>query len=104
MSYWALNAIFLIAVLAVALAAVLWRHRRGPVWASVGLTASLLVLLTALFDNIMIGVGLVGYSARLIGGAFIGMAPFEDFAYPIAAAVLLPAVWCLIPSKKSPAP
>jgi lycopene cyclase domain-containing protein len=102
MSYWALNAIFLTAVLAVALAAALRRHRTGPVWAFVGLTAGVLVLVTALFDNIMIGVGLVGYSAELIGGAFIGIAPLEDFAYPIAAAVLLPALWCLLPSKKGP--
>jgi len=94
MTYWALNAIFLAAVAAVAVVAVL--SKRGPRWASVGLVLGVVLLMTAVFDNVMIGVGLVGYSAEKISGAFIGIAPLEDFAYAIAAVVLLPSLWTLI--------
>jgi lycopene cyclase domain-containing protein len=101
MTYWALNAIFLAAVAAVALVAVV--SKRAPRWASVALVLGIVLVMTAVFDNVMIGVGLVGYDAVKISGAFIGIAPLEDFAYAIAAVVLLPSLWCLIghPSTSS---
>ena len=99
MTYWALNAIFLGAVAAVGVAAVV--VRRGPRWASVGLVLGVVLLMTAVFDNVMIGVGLVGYDEAKISGAFIGVAPLEDFAYAIAAVVLLPSLWCLIGGKRA---
>ena len=94
MTYWALNAIFLGAVAAVAIVALV--TRRSPRWASIGLVLGIVLVMTAVFDNIMIGVGLVGYSASKISGAFIGIAPLEDFAYAIAAVVLLPSLWALL--------
>jgi lycopene cyclase domain-containing protein len=98
-TYWALNAIFLGVVAVVALAAVL--RRRAPRWPAVGVTAIVLLVMTAVFDNVMIGVGLVGYEKSLISGAFIGIAPLEDFAYAIAVVVLLPSLWALLaPSQK----
>ena len=93
MSYWALNAIFLAVVAAVAIVAI--ARRRAPVWASLAITLGVLLIMTAVFDNVMIGIGLVGYDRALIGGAFIGIAPLEDFAYAIAAVVLLPSIWML---------
>ncbi len=99
MTYWALNAIFLAGVAAVAIVAVL--SRRGPRWASVGLVLAVVLLMTAVFDNVMIGVGLVGYDEQKISGAFIGIAPLEDFAYAIAAVVLLPSLWCLTGGKRA---
>jgi lycopene cyclase domain-containing protein len=99
MTYWALNAVLLGAVAAVALAAVL--SRRAPRWASVGLVLGVVLVMTAVFDNVMIGVGLVGYDAAKISGAFIGIAPLEDFAYAIAAVVLLPSLWCLIGGRRA---
>jgi lycopene cyclase domain-containing protein len=99
MTYWALNAVILGAVAAVALAAVL--SRRAPRWASVGLVLGIVLVMTAVFDNVMIGVGLVGYDAAKISGAFIGIAPLEDFAYAIAAVVLLPSLWCLIGGRRA---
>jgi lycopene cyclase domain-containing protein len=98
-TYWALNAIFLAAVAAVAVVAVL--SKRAPRWASVGLVLGIVLMMTAVFDNIMIGVGLVGYDEAKISGAFIGIAPLEDFAYAIAAVVLLPSLWCLIGGKRA---
>jgi len=94
MTYWGLNAIFLAVVAAVAIAAVV--SKRGPQWASVGLVLGVVLLMTAVFDNVMIGVGLVGYDDSKISGAFIGIAPLEDFAYAIAAVVLLPSLWTLL--------
>ena len=95
MTYWALNAGFLAVVAVVALATVL--SRRRPRWTALGLAAVALLVTTAVFDNVMIAVGLVGYDDALISGAFVGVAPLEDFAYAIAAVVLLPSLWHLLP-------
>ena len=99
MTYWGLNAIFLGAVAVVGVVALV--SKRGPRWASVGLVLGVVLLMTAVFDNVMIGVGLVGYDEAKISGAFIGIAPLEDFAYAIAAVVLLPSLWCLIGGKRA---
>ena len=99
MTYWGLNAIFLAVVAAVAIVAVV--SKRGPRWASVGLVLGVVLLMTAVFDNVMIGVGLVGYDETKISGAFIGVAPLEDFAYAIAAVVLLPSLWTLFGGKRA---
>ncbi|AWB90291.1 lycopene cyclase domain-containing protein [Homoserinimonas hongtaonis] len=94
MTYWALNAVFLAVVAVVALAAVL--SRRAPEWRAVGLTALAVLLMTAVFDNVMIAADLFWYNPDRISGAFLGLAPLEDFAYAIAAVVLLPSLWHLI--------
>jgi lycopene cyclase domain-containing protein len=98
MTYWALNAVFLGAVAVVAVAAVV--SRRPPRWLAVLIAAGGLLVLTAVFDNVMIGVGLVGYNRSLIAGAFIGHAPLEDFAYPVGAVILLPSLWALLPGRR----
>jgi lycopene cyclase domain-containing protein len=94
MTYWGLNAFFLGAVAIVAIVSL--AVRRGPRWASILLGGAILLIATAVFDNVMIGVGLVGYDRALISGVFVGIAPIEDFAYPVAAIVLLPSVWNLL--------
>lgn len=108
MSYWALNACFLaVVVITAALAVSRLRSRRAAASGAVGLTLGtwslavggglvVLLLMTALFDNIMIGIGLVGYEPSLISGVFVGIAPLEDFAYALAVAVLLPSLWVLL--------
>lgn len=98
MTYWALNAIFLGVVAVVAVVAI--ATRRAPRWLSVLLACGILLVATAIFDNIMIGIGLVGYNHRLISGVFIGRAPIEDFAYTVAAVVLLPSVWTLLAKRR----
>ncbi|MDQ1571797.1 MAG: hypothetical protein QOF79_2471 [Actinomycetota bacterium] len=101
MTYWALNAIFLGVVAVVAIVAIVLR--RPPRWASILLAGLILLVMTAIFDNVMVGVGLVGYDRRLISGVFIGVAPLEDFAYAIAAVVLLPSVWMLLGNRRDDA-
>jgi lycopene cyclase domain-containing protein len=102
-SYWALNAVFLAVVAVVVVAAVVSlvvrtgdASARRRALAAVGITMALLLVMTAVFDNVMIGVGLVGYEPSLISGAFVGIAPLEDFAYAIAAVLLLPSLWVLL--------
>ncbi|MGD8193704.1 lycopene cyclase domain-containing protein [Herbiconiux sp. P18] len=108
MTYWALNAVFLGVVAVVGLVAVVVLRRRstdarGSRLGAFGLTLAVLLLLTAVFDNVMIGVGLVGYDETRISGAFIGIAPLEDFAYAVAAVVLLPALWLLLGARRTDA-
>jgi lycopene cyclase domain-containing protein len=100
MTYWALNAIFLAVVLVLAVVAI-----RRVRWPAVGITLAILLVMTAVFDNVMISIGLVAYNESLISGAFIGVAPLEDFAYTIAAVIGLPSLWVLLgppsPSRAS---
>jgi lycopene cyclase domain-containing protein len=96
-TYTLLNIVFLAVVAVVGVAAVL--ARRSPNWRAVGLASILLIALTAIFDNVIIGTGIVDYDDALISGIRIGVAPIEDFAYTVAALVLLPAVWHLLPTR-----
>jgi lycopene cyclase domain-containing protein len=98
MTYWVLNAYFLAAVAIVAIVALV--TRRAPRWLAVLIGCGILLVFTAIFDNVMIGIGLVGYDSKLISGVFVGIAPIEDFAYAVAAAVLLPSIWGLLPARR----
>ena len=103
MNYWQLNAVFLASV-AVAGCFALAKCRRIMPWLAMVCTLGILLLVTAVFDNVMIGIGLVGYDTSKISGAFIGIAPLEDFGYAVAAAVLLPSVWLLLPGRSREEP
>ncbi|WP_295789521.1 lycopene cyclase domain-containing protein [uncultured Microbacterium sp.] len=70
--------------------------------ASSGLTALVLVGLTLVFDNLMIAVDLFSYPPEHLSGLKLGLAPVEDFAYPLCAAFLVPAVYTLLSSAPSP--
>lgn len=94
MTYWELNVIFLALIAVTALVGLV--VRRTPRWGAVAITAAVLLVATAVFDNLMISAGLVAYDRDLIQGAFIGVAPLEDFAYTVAALVGLPALWTLL--------
>lgn len=100
-----------VAVLApvLALSAVAILLRPGPLGRARTLlacaaTLACLILLTVVFDSVIVGTGIVGYDESRILGVRIGVAPVEDFAYPIAAAFALPALWCLLArrSRRSP--
>jgi lycopene cyclase domain-containing protein len=90
-TYWLINLPFL--AVAAVLGILAFRRLR---WPAIGITAAVLLVMTAVFDNIMIGVGLVAYEPTLISGAFIGIAPVEDFAYALAAIIGLPSLWVLL--------
>ncbi len=65
-------------------------------WFAVAITVLVLFVLTAVFDNVMIGLGLFTYAPEFLLGLSVGLAPIEDFSYPLAGAVLLPALWVLL--------
>ncbi|WP_430296696.1 lycopene cyclase domain-containing protein [Sinomonas sp. B1-1] len=100
MSYLLLDLVFL--ATAAGLAALLSARRRGArpgarrrtlAWVPLLIAGVALLALTAVFDNVMIAVGLFSYASAALSGLAVGLAPLEDFAYPLAAAVLLPALW-----------
>lgn len=71
--------------------------------ASSALGAVVLVVLTAIFDNVMIALDLFTYPPEHLSGLRIGLAPLEDFSYPVCAAFLIPAVFALLTRRKDPA-
>ncbi|MBX3195235.1 MAG: lycopene cyclase domain-containing protein [Schumannella sp.] len=98
MTYLALSIPFLAVAGAVLLAAVL--ARRSPRWWAVALTALGALVLTAVFDNLLVVTGVVGYDEALISGVRFGDAPVEDFAYTLAAVIALPALWELLRGRR----
>ena len=95
MTYLVLNAVFLAVAALVAVVAVKRRLISVRFVSAVAGALTLTLLLTAVFDNLMIGAGLFSYDPEHISGVLIGLAPIEDFAYPLAAAILLPALWVI---------
>lgn len=94
MNYFWLNTVFISASL---LALWLVPQNRWPAYL-VGMVPML--LLTAIFDNLIIASGIVAYDASKISGIFIGLAPIEDFAYTIAAVLIVPSVWSAMTRRK----
>ncbi len=85
----ALMNVGVLVVLGVVVAPVLRRLRPGPlVWG-----ALLLVALTVVFDTLMIAADLYVFDPDLILGVYVWGAPVEDFAYALAASMLMPALW-----------
>lgn len=90
MTYVILSAVVL-ALLVVACLPVLRRVALGPlVW-----TLVVLVVLTVVFDNVIVGLGIVGYDEDLIWGVRMPIAPVEDLAYAIGAVIVVPTLWIL---------
>jgi small toxic polypeptide LdrA/B/C/D len=64
--------------------------------------AVLLVVLTAVFDSLIVATGIVAYDDAHRLGVAIGLAPIEDFMYPIAGVLLLPALFGLAARRWAP--
>ena len=95
MTYAELNLLFLIPV------AVLLMYMRWIVrWRKLCFTVAALLIMTANFDNFIVGSGIVAYNPQTLSGAFIGFAPIEDFAYTLVAAVLIPLTWWWLGSRQ----
>ena len=100
MTYLQLAGIFLAVAAAGGVALALLARPRGPRPAAVAITIAALFVLTALFDTIMIATGLFHYSPDHLLGVHIGLAPIEDFTYPLAGALLLPALWVALRARR----
>ena len=70
-------------------------------WKALGLTLVVLLIATAIFDNFIVGAGIVGYDEELISGVLLGYAPIEDFGYTIFAAIVIPICWWLLGRKQA---
>ena len=102
MTYVIIGSVLLAVAIIVRLVAEVVARRRGtpiPLLPTL-VTALVLIVLTAIFDTVMIGVGLVDYAESQIWGPRIGLAPIEDFTYPIALAILFPGVWALVARRE----
>jgi lycopene cyclase domain-containing protein len=91
---------FALATLAVTLATIR-RPAFGERMGASALAAAALCALTAVFDNAMIAAGLFTYPPEHLSGLRIGLAPLEDFAYPVCAAFLVPAVLTLLRPREA---
>ncbi|MFD1860490.1 lycopene cyclase domain-containing protein [Aeromicrobium camelliae] len=96
MTYLGLALPFVGVSVAVLTAAVLLRRPNRDWWMATGTTLVALLLLTAVFDNLMIAVDLFRYQDDQISGIAVGLAPIEDFAWPLAAALGLPGLSLLL--------
>lgn len=95
-----------VAALSIGLAPRADSHRRAGFtrrdhWLAIAIAGVALMVLTAIFDSLMIHADLFYYADELISGVRIGLAPIEDFAYPIAGVLLLPALWRVLIKPKS---
>ncbi|MEY2676156.1 MAG: hypothetical protein RL510_176 [Actinomycetota bacterium] len=88
MTYTLVNLVFLAVSFIPAL--VVLRRRQ---WVVVLKTLWPMLLMTAIFDNLIIWSGIVAYDPQNISGIKIGLAPIEDFAYTVAAVLLVTTVW-----------
>lgn len=86
-TYLILNLVFILVVILVL------RVRLKQVDKAVLLTAASLILLTLIFDNIMIAMSFFEYNPGKILGVMIGVAPIEDFMYAVLAAIIVPVIW-----------
>ncbi|WIB26903.1 lycopene cyclase domain-containing protein [Curtobacterium sp. MCSS17_015] len=71
------------------------RPRRTGVTSAVVAGIALLVM-TCVFNNVIVGLGIVAYDQALVLGARVGLFPVEDLAYSIGAVLLLPSCWVLL--------
>jgi lycopene cyclase domain-containing protein len=55
-----------------------------------------LVVMTLVFNNVIVGLGVVAYDPAKTLGVRTGLFPVEDLAYTLGAVVLLPALWTLL--------
>ena len=104
MTYATMALIFVAAACVVAAVCLLPTWPPSMRWrGAVGLVALTLAVLTAVFDSVMIAADLFRYDESSLSGVRLLLAPVEDFAWPLAAAVLLPSLWVGLGRRRSPA-
>ncbi|MDN5820463.1 MAG: lycopene cyclase domain-containing protein [Brachybacterium sp.] len=96
MSYAALAGLFLLVPLVVFMLAAVLRRPGRRWWLTTAVTIAVLLVLTAGFDTVMIAADLFRFADDDLLGIRIGLAPLEDLAWPLAAGLLLPALWLLL--------
>lgn len=100
MTYAGLAGVFLAVAAATLAAAVLVRRPGRRWWRATVATTVAMVVLTAVFDNVMIAADLFRFDDEQLSGLRVGLAPLEDFAWPLAACMLLPALALLLDGRE----
>lgn len=96
MSFALLSVIFMLGSLLLLLVAVrLRRLSLRSILPGLSFALAVLVILTAVFDNVMIASGLFDYGEQALLGIRVGLAPLEDFSYPVSVVLFGPALWWL---------
>lgn len=92
-TYLILNGIFLLLVITILPIRI---KKPSRMWLAVLLA---LLILTAIFDSLLVGFDVVAYDPTKILGIRIGNAPIEDFFYAILAAIAIPFLWQKLDKK-----
>jgi len=58
------------------------------------------LVLSLVFDNIIVGLGIVAYDGQKILGLRLPVAPIEDFAYSLIAVAVVPVLWLALGKKR----
>jgi lycopene cyclase domain-containing protein len=95
MTYLALNMTFMF----IAFVTLNLVSRKSP-WRAIGFTMLWMLLVTLVFDNIIIGLEIVGYDKTKISGILLGLAPIEDFAYTVVAVLAVSIIWTKLTKEK----
>jgi lycopene cyclase domain-containing protein len=103
MTYALLAVLVMAGSLAVAVVASLVRGLGVRWWLLTAGTAVVLTALTIVFDSLMIAADLFRYGDDALLGVFVWLAPLEDLAWPVVAALLLPSLWALATPKETSA-
>jgi len=93
-TYLVLNLIFMAAVV-VALRIKPHAPSR-PWWIALGI----LLVITAVFDALIIGAGIVDYDRTKLIGLYVGNVPIEDFFYAVLAVMIVPVLWRRLEVKR----
>lgn len=88
MTYLLLNIIFLFIVMSILVLSRKLRWNSAMTW-----TMIVLIVATAIFDSLIVGVEIVAYDEAKILGLRVGQAPIEDFFYAILAGIIIPTIW-----------
>ena len=95
MNYLALNVTFML----IAFVTLNLLSRKSP-WRAISFTMFWMLLVTLVFDNIIIGLEIVGYDKTKISGILLGLAPIEDFAYTVVAVLAASIIWTKLTKEK----
>ena len=95
MTYLALNMTFMF----IAFVTLNLVSRKSP-WRTICFTMLWMLLVTLVFDNIIIGLEIVGYDKTKISGILLGLAPIEDFAYTVVAVLAVSIIWTKLTKEK----
>ena len=59
------------------------------------------LMLSLVFDNVIVGLGIVAYHGEKTLGVRLPLAPIEDFAYTLVATALVPVLWTFLGKKRA---